>query len=65
MNNTKFKVTDLQLPTCRYGFRSGWAFATVDGKRMKLHTSRSDRSDYREHYNDVLADFEAGKGEIS
>jgi len=62
MNATTPKVTDLRMPNCSYGFRSGCAHATVDGVRMRLTTSRSDRSDYREHCDDVRVAFESGKG---
>ncbi len=61
--NTTPEIRDLRLPMCSHGFRSGYARATVDGKPMRLHTSRSDQTSYEEHRLDVLEMFAAGKGE--
>jgi hypothetical protein len=51
------------MPMASHGFRSGFARATVNGVRMRLHTSRSDQSSYEEHRLDVLQQFAAGQGE--
>lgn len=51
------------MPMCRYGFRSGFATALVDGVPMRLHTSRIDKSCPDEHAREVREMFEQGKGE--
>jgi hypothetical protein len=56
-------VTDLRIPICSYGSRSGWATAIVDGVHKRLHMSRSDRSDYSEHKHEIREAFAAGEGE--
>jgi hypothetical protein len=61
---TKAAVTNLRMPICRYGSRSGWAYALVGGVAKRLHTSRSSLTDYQEHEDDIREMFAAGKGEI-
>jgi hypothetical protein len=63
MATKKATVTALTMPMCRYGSRSGFATAVVDGVAKRLHTSRSDRTDYSEHEADVREMFADGKGE--
>lgn len=70
-------VTGLRMPICHNGFRSGYAYALVAPARrsglgmvadgplvwMRLHTSRSDQSDYYAHQKDVYVAFANGEGE--
>ena len=64
MKTQQHTVTELRMPICSHGFRSGYATATVDGVRKKLHTSRSDRTDYSEHERDVRDQFANGDGDV-
>ena len=56
------EVTDLRIPKCGDGFRTSWAYATVDGSPMRLQTSRGERTE-SEHAEYVLAAFASGEGE--
>jgi hypothetical protein len=56
------EVTRLDLPMVMGGFRSGWARALVNGKPMKIFTSRSAYMPWEEHFDELLAAFQAGKG---
>ena len=58
------KVTELRLTMCSHGFRSGYAYALVEGVLQRLHTSRCDQTDYNEHASEVRALFESGNGEV-
>jgi len=62
--NATFKVTDVRLPLCSHGYRSGYAHALVNGQPMRLYTSRSADSSYDEHRLDVTQKFAAGQGEL-
>lgn len=56
-------VENIRLPMCSYGFRSGYAWAKVNGQMQRLHTSKPSSSDYGEHLAEVTEQFKAGKGE--
>jgi hypothetical protein len=56
-------VENITLPRCSYGFRSGYAFAKVNGELRKIHTSEPAESCDIAHEQKIRAKFEAGEGE--
>lgn len=56
------KVEQVFLPVAAYGFRTGYARATVDGVRLSLYTSRHASTDPDQHRRDVADQFARGEG---
>ena len=56
-------IENIILPRCSYGFRSGYAFARVNGELKKIHTSEPAESCWVAHEAKIRAKFEAGEGE--
>ena len=60
----KRTVENLRMPIVSCSFRSGFAYAKVDGVLQKLHTSQHAETSYELHRQDVESDFESGKGAV-
>jgi uncharacterized protein YoaH (UPF0181 family) len=56
-------IENIILPRCSYGFRSGYAFARVNGELKKIHTSEPSESCHIEHEQKIRSKFEDGEGE--
>jgi len=61
---TEPAIVSISLPICSYGFRSGYAYAYVNGVHKKLHTSESDQLPWDAHALIVRAKFASGEGEL-
>lgn len=61
---TEPAIISISLPRCSYGFRTGYAYAYVDGVHKKLHTSESDQLPWDAHLAIVRSQFASGQGDL-
>ena len=67
MSTDDIKPTEVlwvTMPICSHGFRSGYAYAIVDGVKTRLFVSRAANTSYWEHVQDTTTEFATGKGEV-
>ena len=64
MSSQLQNVTDLELPPVTRGYRTGWAYAVVDGVKRRMYTTRHETAPYDKHAADVRAAFKEGWGSV-